>query len=283
MLNELREKSFLWKIGRKFKKPLKKMYSRKITKYNLRIVKLIYRNLARRYGMSVQAVYGCLPLTVEIDKDMEGAYGLCQAGPYVEKRLFRKKKKYRKSTIVLNGNDVTTTTFIHEFGHYLRFLIAQIAYHRNRKAVEDFRNVTDLVRSRVDVAKNKHDNYFTRGEFTVDEEENFAKSWEQYLKDGIAPDKKHKKLFEDFRKFIFDDMHRRSEKRKYEFYEDLEVKITPERRQFFDELIIGKKMVKLNKSTQITNIIITILEIYIYIAVFLIVIKLLDKYVINIY
>ena len=66
-------------------------------------------------------------------------------------------------------------------------------------------------------------------------------------------------------------------------YEDLEVKITPERRQFFDELIIGKKMVKLNKSTQITNIIITILEIYIYIAVFLIVIKLLDKYVINIY
>ena len=112
--------------------------------------------------------------------------------------------------------------FIHEFGHYLRFLIAQIAYHRNKKAVEDFRNVTDLVRSRADVAKNKHDNYFTRGEFTVDEEENFAKSWEQYLKDGIAPDKKHKKLFEDFRKFIFDDMHRRSEKRKYEFYEDEE-------------------------------------------------------------
>ena len=275
MFDNFKDRLFLRKIGKKFRRPLRKMYSRRITKYNLKIVKLIYKNLARRYGMSVKQVYNCLPLTVQIDKDMEMAYGLCEAKPITIKPLFGKAKKIRKATIYLNGNDVTTTTFVHEFGHYLRFLIAQIAMHKNKKALEDFKNVADLVRSRSQAAMKKHDNFFTRGYFTEEEEENFAKSWEQYLKDGIAPDKKHKKLFNDFRKFIFDDMHKRSEKKKYEFYEDLEVKVTPERRNFFDQLIIGKKLKK-------ESWIIKILEIYIYIAVLLIIGKLISKYILGI-
>lgn len=233
MFNGLKDYLFLRKIANKFKKPLRKMYSRKITKYNLKIVKLIYGNLAKRYGLTVKQIYNCLPLTLKIDKEMEMAYGLCEAGPVIIKPWFGKAKKFRKSTIYLNGVDVTTTTFIHEFGHYLRFLIAQIAIHKNKKALEDFRNITDLVRSRAEASMKKHDNYWTRGTFTVDEEENFAKSWEQYLKDGIAPDKKHQKLFNDFRKYIFADMNKRSQKRHYEFYEDLEVRITPERKFFF--------------------------------------------------
>ncbi len=272
MFDNFRDRLFLRKIAKKFRKPLRKLYSRKMTKYNLKIVKIIYKNLARRYGMPVKDVYNCLPLTVEIDKDMEMAYGLCQAGPVTIKRWFRKPKKFRKATIFLNGKDVTTTTFIHEFGHYLRFLIAQVAMHKNKKAIEDFRNIVDLVRSRADAYKNANDNFFTRGAFTTDEEENFAKSWEQYMKDGIAPDKKHKKLFNDFRKLIFDDMHKRSERKKYEFYEDLEVKITPERKKFFDELIIGKRLKK-------ESLIIRILEIYIYVAIILIIAKLVSEYI----
>ena len=70
-------------------------------------------------------------------------------------------------------------------------------------------------------------------------------------------------------------MHRRNEKRKYEFYEDLEVKVTPERRNFFDQLIIGKRLRK-------ESWIIKILEIYIYIAVLFIVGRLIGKYVLEI-
>ena len=272
MFDGLRDRLFLKKIGKKFKKSLRKMYSRQMTKYNIKIVKMIYKNLAKRYGTTVKYVYNCLPLTIQIDKEMEGAYGLCQAGPVVIKKLFRKPRTVRKATIFLNGNDVTATTFIHEFGHYLRFLIAQVAMKRNKKAMDDFKNIVDLVRSRADAYSNADDNFFVRGSFTVDEEENFAKSWEQYMKDGISPDKKHKKIFNTFRKAIFNDMHKRNERRKYEFYEDLEVKITPERKKFFDELIIGKKLKK-------DSLIIRLLEIYIYVAIVLIIAQLISKYI----
>ena len=45
-------------------------------------------------------------------------------------------------------------------------------------------------------------------------------------------------------KYIFDDMYKRNERRKYEYYEDLQVKTTPERKKFFDELLIGKRFKK---------------------------------------
>lgn len=271
MFDNIRNYLFLRKIIRKFKKPLKKVYPSIIVKYNLKMVSLIYKNLSRRYGLSVKRTYNYLPLNVEIDKDMELAYGLCTVDFVNKKRLFNKPIKIRQSTIYLNGKDLTTTTFIHEFGHYLRFLIAYIAMSRNKKAFQDFINIVDLVRSRSDVYTKKYDHFFTRGSFTKEEEENFAKSWEQYLKDGIAPIKKYKKLFNNFRKYIFKDMYNRNEKRKYEYYEDLQVRITPERKNFFDKLIIGKKFKK-------ESILIKIMEFYLYLACIFIIYKLIIIY-----
>ena len=275
MLIKLRDKLLLRKISKSFQKVLKKRYSNIITKYNLIFVRLIYQNLAKRYGMTVYQVYNCLPLTICIDKDLD-AYGMCQSAIVEEKKLFQKPIKRRKSTIFLNAKDVTTTTFIHEFGHYLRFLIAQVAYHKNEKAIQDFKLLVDILRSRANVVKNEYDNFFSRGYFTEEEEENFAKSWEQYLKDGVSPEKKYQKIFNNFRKYVFQDMNSRSEKRKYEFYEDLQVKITPERKQFFDDLIIGKRKKK-------ENIIIQLLEIYIYIVAFIFVFKYLNTHFIKIF
>lgn len=267
MFNGIRDYLFLRKISKRFRKPLRKLYSKRQTKYNLRMVRLIYKNLAKRYGITVKMVYNYLPLTIKVDPDMEGAYGLCESR-LIKKRRFFRKVKVRVSTIFLNKNDVTSTTFIHEFGHYIRFLIAQVAIAKNKKAYEDFINITKLVKSQAELLMNRHDNFFMRGQFTTEEEENFAKSWEQYLKDGIAPDKKHKKLFNDFRKNIFEDMYKRNEKRKYEFYEHLEVRITPERKQFFDALIIGKR-------TKKESFIIKIMELYIYVGMVLIIGKLI--------
>jgi len=261
---------FLKRMAKKFKKPLRKIYSRKQTKYNILMVKLIYKNLARRYGLTVKQVYNFLPLNIELDPDMEGIYGLCRSY-MVKKRVFLFKKIIKKvSTITLNKNDVTSTTFIHEFGHYIRFLIAQIAISKNEFAHNDFVEMTKLVKSRAELLMHKHDNFFARGYFTTEEEENFAKSWEQYLKNGIPPDNKHKKLFNDFRKNIFYDMYKRGEKKHYEFYEDLEVKITPERRKFFDELIVGKR-------TKNENWFIRIVEWYVYIGILLIILKIINK------
>ena len=272
MLYELRDYLFLRKIIKKFKKPLRKVYSRKITKYNLRMVKLIYANLAKRYGVSVRQLYNYLPLKVEIDKDMEMAYGLCEARMEKVKKLFRKPVKIYQSTIYLNGKDLTTTTFIHEFGHYVRYLIAYIAmFAKNKRAFKDFLRVVDIVRSRSDAYTKRYDHFFTRGTFTEEEEENFARSWEQYLRDGIAPIKQHQKLFNDFRKYIFDDMYKRNENRKYEYYEDLRVRITPERKKFFDELIVGKRVKK-------ELLILRILEIYLYLLIFFAIYKLIIVY-----
>jgi hypothetical protein len=265
MFNDLKDLLFLQKIGRSFKKSLRKLYSRKITKYNVKIAKIAYKNLAKRYGMSAREVYSYLPLKIKIDPELEGAYGLCSRYIQEKKSFFTKKiTKSVKSTISLNKKDVTTTTFIHEFGHYLRFLIEQIARSKNKKAYDDFLKVVDLVRSRADAAQKEYEHYFSRGGFTVDEEENFAKSWEQYMKDGIAPSKTYRHLFNHFRKAIFDDMHKRNEKRKYEFYEDLEVKITPERKSFFDTIILGKRFKKKSK-------IVSFIECYTYILVFILI------------
>ena len=273
MLYEIRDYLFLRKITRRFKKPLRKVYPRKLVKYNLRMVRVIYQNIAKRYGVSVRQIYDYLPLDVKIDYDMEMAYGLCEARTDTIKKLFHKPVKLYHSTIYLNGQDTTTTTFIHECGHYLRYLIAYIAmFARNKKAFKDFIRVVDIVRSRSDAYTKRYDHFFTRGTFTEDEEENFAKSWELYLRNGVSPIKKHQKLFDDFRKYIFDDMYKRNERRKYEYYRDLEVQLTPERKKFFDELLVGKRMKE-------EPLFLKILEIYIGLAILFIIYKLIIIYI----
>ncbi len=66
-------------------------------------------------------------------------------------------------------------------------------------------------------------------------------------------------------------MYHRNEKRKYKYYEDLQVRITPERKKFFDELIVGKKFKK-------ESIIIKIMEFYVYLACIFIIYKLIKYY-----
>lgn len=66
-------------------------------------------------------------------------------------------------------------------------------------------------------------------------------------------------------------MYHRNEKRKYKYYEDLQVRITPERKKFFDELIVGKKFKK-------ESIIIKIMEFYVYLACVFIIYKLIKYY-----
>jgi hypothetical protein len=224
---------------------------------------MVYINLSKRYGLSIRKLYSILPLIrVEVDKDMEGAYGFC--------RVDINKKKQYYSVITLNGIDVTTTTFVHEFGHYIRFLILQVATTKNKNAYSDFILLTDIMRSRADVAKNKVNTCAYNGRFTTEEEENFAKSWEQYFRDGNAPNKKLDKLFKTFKRAIFEDMNNRNQKRNYEFFEDLEVKITPERRHFFDSLLLGKNYKK-------KNILMFLVELYLYILTSFILFKVLMK------
>ena len=57
MFDNVKNYLFLRKIAKKFKKPLKKVYSGKITKYNLKMVKMIYKNLEKRYSLSVKQLY----------------------------------------------------------------------------------------------------------------------------------------------------------------------------------------------------------------------------------
>ncbi len=234
-------------INRDFKKVLKRFYSNKQVKHNLRIVKLIYKNLAARYSLSITQLFKSLPLKLEIDPELAGyAYGLCRFGPDEKRNKKRKngQKFFYKSTIFLCAEDITSTTFIHEFGHYLRHLLSMVIYNYNNKAaIEDFKVIARFVGNKTEVTPYTNINFFFSG-FNEEQEEQFAKSWEQYMKDGVAPSGKYKSLFTDFRRYVFDDMHRRSEKKQYEFYENLEAAITPEKRNLFDSIILGKQTSK---------------------------------------
>ncbi|MDR2777391.1 MAG: hypothetical protein LBB24_01315 [Rickettsiales bacterium] len=234
-------------VERKFRKTLRKHYSRRQTRYNLRLVRAIYINLASRYGMTARELYKCLPLNLRIDPDLDSyAFGVCQVRDY----YFRKSKFFKNkmincsnSTICLQKTDVTSTTFIHEFGHYLRYLIGiMVALFNNGQALKDFNVICSIVGSSMRVGAYTDRRVFING-FTTDQEELFARSWEQYMKDGVAPSVQYVKLFKDFRMDIFMDGHRRDERKKFENYEDLSDSfITPEKRKFFGELIVGKRL-----------------------------------------
>jgi hypothetical protein len=238
---------FLNVVERKFRKVLRKHYSRRQTKYNLRLVRAIYINLASRYGLTARELYKCLPLNLQIDSELDGyAYGVCKVRDY----YFRKSKIFKnrmincsKSTICLQKVDVTSTTFIHEFGHYLRYLIGiMVALFDNGQALKDFNVICSIVGSSLRVDAYTDRRLFING-FTTDQEELFARSWEQYMKDGVAPSGQYVKLFKDFRMDIFMDGYNRDERKKFENYEDLSDSfITPEKRKFFGELIVGKKL-----------------------------------------
>ncbi|MDR1425639.1 MAG: hypothetical protein LBI70_01425 [Rickettsiales bacterium] len=238
---------FLNVVERKFGKILRKHYNKRQTRYNLKLVRAIYINLASRYGMTARELYRCLPLNLKIDPELDSyAFGVCQVRDYYfKKSKFFKNKMVNcsNSTICLQKTDVTSTTFIHEFGHYLRYLIGiMVALFNNSQAINDFNIICSVVGSSLRVNAYTDRRLFING-FTTEEEELFARSWEQYMKDGVAPSKEYIKLFKDFRMDIVMDGHHRDERKKFENYEDLSDSfITPEKKKFFSELIVGKKL-----------------------------------------
>jgi hypothetical protein len=272
MFRSLLSYRFLNVLERKFKKVLRKHYSRRQTRYNLRLVRAIYVNLASRYDMTARELYKCLPLRLEIDPEIDGyAFGVCRVRDYYFKRskIFKNKLiNCSKSTICLQKTDITSTTFIHEFGHYLRYLIGiMVALFNSKQALEDFKTICSIVGNRARISRYTDKRFFIHG-FTTEQEELFAKSWEQYMKDGVAPSREYVKLFKDFRMDIFMDGHSRDERRKFESYEDLSDSfITPEKKKFFGELITGKKL-KINLLHEILLVIIYTFSIVSFLVIF---------------
>lgn len=219
---------FLNVLETRYKKALKRHYTKKQTKYNLKLVRALFINIASRYNMTPKRLYECLPLKkVYISDELEydefhRVYGLCR------------NYGFKKSEILLQKKYITPTTFIHEFGHYIRFLIeAVILKTRNKTALRDMKFIGERI------MLSKELNNFN---FTTDQEEMFAKSWEKYIRDGIPPNKQYVKLFNDFKMYIITTSHDRNEKDGYESYEFFDVTISPDIKDFFDKLIVGKKL-----------------------------------------
>ena len=247
---------FLNTLERKYKKALKRHYTRRQIKYNLRLVRALFINIASRYNMNPRQLYNCLPLkkvyiSSELDyNEFYKVYGLC--------RNFG----FKKSEILLQKEYITPTTFIHEFGHYIRFLIeAVVLKTKNRTALKDM----IFIGTRIMLSKKMY-NF----NFTVDQEEMFAKSWEKYIRDGIPPNKQYEKLFHDFKLYIITTSHDRNEKNGYESYEFFDVTIAPDIKSFFDNLIAGKKI----KTSLFSKIIDIFVIIYFVIFILFIIYKL---------
>lgn len=187
MLLEYLQNRYLNKKIKKFKRPLKKTYGKKLAKYNMLIVKIVYRSLAYRYGLTPKRLWKLFPLKVKRDKELEDdyCYGVCETEVIERKKIFSGGKitKYY-ATIGLNPYKITPTTFIHEFGHYIMYLIMFICGEKedNYWALEDFIIITDIIRSRENVYLCENDNFLKRGDFTEEETENFAKIWEKYIR-----------------------------------------------------------------------------------------------------
>ena len=251
---------FLNTLELKYKKALRKHYTRKQTKYNLKLIRALFSNIASRYDMMPRQLYNCLPLKkVYISSELEynefyKVYGLCT------------NYGFKKAEIALQKEYITPTTFIHEFGHYIRFLIeAVLIKTKNRTSFNDMK----FIGKRIMLSEKLH-NF----NFTVDQEEMFAKSWEKYMRDGIAPSKQYIKLFKDFKMYIIKTSHAKQDKDGYENYEFLDVTIAPDIKEFFDKLIIGKK-IKVKLFSKVLDIIVVI---YFIIFILVITYKLIGMY-----
>jgi hypothetical protein len=247
-------------IETKFYGKLRHHYSRKQTKHNLRLVRALYINIAARYGLTPRQLCKCLPLKLKIDDDMvlennNLAIAFCRCGYCIEPLWDNMKINFSRSIIVMRSNYISSTTFIHEFGHYLRFLLPMVYFlHGKTQALNDINFISkSIMNSDFVFTKNttpedmmgiseeimRKPEYLRRGAFTTEEEEIFAKTWEKYARNGEAPNKELEKLFKDFRKDVFKDMNNQSRKYEGDYFEDLQVSITPTIKKFLDGLIIG--------------------------------------------
>ncbi len=185
---------FLHRIEKYIFKKLKKVYGRKGAKVYSKLIRVIYGNLSLRYGFTVRQFWNCLPLKIIIRKKINGAYGK----NYV-------KKGFNYSVIELNKKSATYNTFIHEFGHYLKKLIcfAYSMYLPSKIMFDDIRRINDFI-----VSKDKKRFSLNILNWSIQEEEDFACSWERYILNGHPS--AYPEIFDQIKEFLVKDINSRS-------------------------------------------------------------------------
>jgi hypothetical protein len=167
-----------------------------------------------------------------IERKMEGASKakVAQKGMQGETNLFDMSELKQdtlfqpaKGSITFNGNQITITlfkdadasTFIHEMGHFYTNMMRELAAHEKAPAElkADWQTIEDFVGAE-------------RGQkFTVEQEEKLARGFEQYMREGIAPNEQLKSLFATIKDWLM---------QIYQSRRDLDVELNDDIRQVFD-------------------------------------------------
>ena len=138
-----------------------------------------------------------------------------------------------KAIINLVKGNFDNSTLTHEFSHYYLKLLETMSQDGSKQIKEKYNEVLKIF---ADESIDKGDYYSTQ--------EKFARSWEAYLKRGIAPTNKLKEIFDDFKKWLLDI---------YKSFKDLKIDLSNDAIDFFDNLLMESKTldeVQLNEHYQ---------------------------------
>ena len=138
-----------------------------------------------------------------------------------------------KAIINLVKGNFDNSTLTHEFSHYYLKLLETMSQDGSKQIKEKYNEVLKIF---TDESIDKGDYYSTQ--------EKFARSWEAYLKRGIAPTNKLKEIFDDFKKWLLDI---------YKSFKDLKIDLSNDAINFFDNLLTESKTldeVQLNEHYQ---------------------------------
>lgn len=125
-----------------------------------------------------------------------------------------------KSIINLVKDNYDQSTLTHELSH--NFL----------KLVELSKDTNEFTKAKWDeIQKVFKDESETKGSY-YSTQEKFARSWESYLRRGIAPTNKLKAIFEEFRDWLTNI---------YQSIKDLNINLSPEAIKFFDSILISNE------------------------------------------
>lgn len=118
-----------------------------------------------------------------------------------------------KAIITLSEN-ADKSTFLHETGHYF-LKLTEILSSESKLAQKELQDIRKFLNN-------------TGEDFTVYQIEKFARSFEAYLRQGIAPNSKLQNIFDKFKEWLSD---------VYKNLSELNVNITPEINDFFKNYI----------------------------------------------
>lgn len=125
-----------------------------------------------------------------------------------------------KSIINLVKGNYDQSTLTHELSH--NFL----------KLVELSKDTNEFTKAKWDeIQKVFKDESETKGSY-YSTQEKFARSWESYLRRGIAPTNKLKAIFEEFREWLTNI---------YQSIKDLNINLSPDAIKFFDSILISNE------------------------------------------